>query len=213
MPVVPPETFDFPGVMLGEFPEIPDLGRMARYGATVVLGQGQVLMGHGDWGPIGLISILPTKKRVPLGGEPRTPEQLDQEALPGPGVLLMFTTLQSIDNMRRLLDAMEKQIRPMQIPIFEVQYPGAERVAYVAAMGAQQAFYFAEGNADLAAASGDKDFVSTSVRVLQISPRQASEIAIGDSSVWAGYLRLRGSLGLIAECDKDGRRLLAKEQP
>lgn len=95
MPVVPPETFDFPGVMFDDFPEIPDLGKLPRFGATVVLGQGQVLMGHGDWGPIGLISILPTKKRASLGGEPRTPEQLDREALPGPCVLLMFTTLGS----------------------------------------------------------------------------------------------------------------------
>ena len=83
----------------------------------------------------------------------------------------------------------------------------------MAALGAQQAFYFAEGQRTIAAHRGDKDFVSTSVRVLQISPRQASGIAIGDSSVWAGYMRLRGSLGLIAECDKDGRRFSVKEQP
>lgn len=172
-----------------------------RIGMAAQLGQERTIIASGEWGALGAMWIVPARD-APM----KTPPSADNVG-PGPGVFLLFSSLQGIESMRESLAVVEKHVRRCQMKIYGATRDG--EVVYLAArdIGHARAI-FVYGPGEVAESAADKPIeVSSEGRTVsfeELSPRQAGEVKLaGKMTLWHAYLALDGKARCIARVGRD----------
>lgn len=172
-----------------------------RIGMAAQLGQERTIIASGEWGALGAMWIVPASD-APM----KNPPTADNVG-PGPGVFLLFSSLQGIESMRESLAVVEKHVRRCQMKIYGTTQDG--EVVYLAArdIGHARAIY-AEGPGDLGegadAKPGAVPLDCGTVAFEELTPRQAGDVRLaGKMTLWSCYLALDGKARKIARVDRD----------